>query len=60
MTGVRRYRLPVDDTADAPSRYRVPITFHADVFELLRKRAERERTCIGDVVIELVERGLGG
>lgn len=59
MSGVRRYRLPAG-MAGQRSRFRVPITFHPDVFELLRKRAERERTCIGDVVIELVERGLGG
>lgn len=59
MSGVRRYRLPIE-VAEQRERYRVPITFHPDVFELLRKRAERERTCIGDVVLELVERGLGG
>lgn len=39
---------------------RVPIHFHPDVFEILRKRAERERITLGDVVTEIVERGLGG
>ena len=39
---------------------RVPIHFHPHVFEILRKRAERDETSFGEVVIELVERGLGG
>ena len=44
----------------ANGRIAVPIRFHPDVFELLRKRAVREGSCFGDVVCELVERGLGG
>lgn len=39
---------------------RVPIHFHPDVFEILRKRAEREGSSFGEVVNEIVERGLGG
>jgi hypothetical protein len=59
MSGARSFR----DVAGAEERaagIRLPVHFHPEVFELLRKRAERERTCVGDVVVELVERGLGG
>lgn len=53
-------------TNGQPRRFiTVPIRFHPDVFEMIRKRAVREGSCFGDVVAELVElaldrRGLGG
>lgn len=59
MTGVRRHRWP-NNAEPRGDTIRVPIHFDPDVFELLRKRAERERSSIGVVVNEFVERGLGG
>ena len=39
---------------------RMPIFFQPDVFELLRLRAQREGSCVGDVVNEMVVEALGG
>lgn len=39
---------------------KVPLFFHPDLFEAVRRRAERERSSFGELVIELVERGMGG
>lgn len=38
---------------------RVAIWFHPEVFELIRKRAEREATSFGEVVTEIIEKDLG-
>ena len=41
-------------------RVKVPVWFDRDLFEVIRRRAEREGACFGDVVIALCERGMGG
>lgn len=38
----------------------VPIEFDPDLFEVLRKQAEREGVTIGAVVVDIVLREIGG
>lgn len=42
------------------SNIRLPIHFHPDVFDRLRKQAAREGSCISDIVNEILERAFGG
>lgn len=41
-------------------RIRVPIHFREDLFHMLRRRAEREGTSIGEVTEDILRRALGG
>lgn len=47
-----------EDAIRRSGTIRVPIHFDPEVFELLRKRAEYERTSIGEIVTAMVEGAL--
>lgn len=62
MTGIRRHRVPVD-LAERPGRdalVKVPLYFRGDVFDAVRRRAEREGQSFGEFVQEAVARRMGG